>query len=240
MARPLIGLTTYMDTARYGGNERYAAVLPMTYVRAVHRSGGRAVLITPDDPGTDVLDRLDGLILTGGSDVDPSYYHEARHPETVTKPGRDELEFLLLRASLERDLPVLAICRGFELLAVEYGGRLHQHLPDALGHNRHRPVGGASFEGKRGPRYGEHTVLLEPGTRCHKALGDEVVVNSLHHQGVADLGRLTPAGWDPSDNLIEAGEDPAHAFVLGVQWHPEDMSDPGLFDALVEACAIRP
>jgi putative glutamine amidotransferase len=235
MARPLIGLTTYMDTATYGANQRYVAVLPMAYIRAVHRSGGRAVLITPDDPGPDVLDRLDGLILTGGSDVDPARYGEAAHPETVTRPGRDDLEFLLLRAALDRDLPVLAICRGFELLVVEYGGRLHQHLPDALGHSRHRPTTGEPYETEHGPRYGQHPVRLEPGTRCHKVLGDEVVVNSLHHQGVADVGRLTPAGWEPTDNLLEAVEDPAHTFVLGVQWHPEDLADPRLFDALVEA-----
>jgi putative glutamine amidotransferase len=235
MARPLIGLTTYMDTATYGSNQRYAAVLPMNYVRSVHRSGGRAVLITPDDPDLDVLDHLDGLILTGGSDVDPARYGEAPHPETLTKPGRDDLEFLLLRGALERDLPVLAICRGFELLAIEYGGRLHQHLPDTLGHSRHRPDTGDRFETELGPRYGSHPVRLEPGTRCHKILGDQVTVNSLHHQGVADAGRLTPSGWEPGDNLLEAVEDPDHAFVLGVQWHPEDLTDPRLFDALIEA-----
>jgi putative glutamine amidotransferase len=238
MARPLIGLTTYMDMATYGSNQRFAAVLPMNYVKSVHRSGGRAVLITPDDPGADVLDRLDGLILTGGSDVDPARYGEAPHPQTVTKPGRDELEFLLLRAALERDLPVLAICRGFELLVVEYGGKLHQHLPDALGHTRHRPSTGRRFESERGPRYGGHLVRLEPGTRCHKILGDEVSVNSFHHQGVADVGRLTPVGWEPEDDLIEAVEDPARAFVLGVQWHPEDLDDPRLFEALVEASGV--
>ena len=239
MSRPLIGLTTYMDIATYGANQRYAAVLPMAYVKAVHRSGGRAVLITPDEPGTDVLDRLDGLILTGGSDVDPARYGEAPHPETVTKPGRDELEFLLLRGALDRDMPVLAICRGFELLAVEYGGRLHQHLPEALGHHNHRPHDAPRFETEHGPRYGHHPVRLEPGTRCHKILGDEVIVNSYHHQGVADVGRLTAAGWERGDNLVEAVEDPAHAFVVGVQWHPEDLTDPALFDALVEAATVH-
>jgi putative glutamine amidotransferase len=204
----------------------------MSYAQSVHRSGGRAVLITPDDPDVDVLDHLDGLILTGGSDVDPARYGEAPHPETIVKPGRDDLEFLLLAGALERDLPVLAICRGFELLAVAYGGRLHQHLPDVLGHTDHRPASGPS-------KYGEHPVRLEPGTRCHKILGDEVVVNSFHHQGVADHGRLTAAGWASEPvlpgGLLEAAEDPAHRFVLGVQWHPEEMTDPRLFDALIEA-----
>ena len=243
MARPLIGLTTYMDVARFGTNEAHAAVLHMSYAQSVHRSGGRAVLITPDDPDVDVLDRLDGLILTGGSDVDPARYGEAPHPDTVVKPGRDDLEFLLLAGALERDLPVLAICRGFELLAVAYGGRLYQHLPDVLGHTDHRPASGPSRPGEaREPgrnRYGEHPVRLEAGTRCHKVLGDEVVVNSFHHQGVADWGRLTPAGWATeaslTPGLLEAAEDPSHRFVLGVQWHPEELTDPRLFDALVEA-----
>jgi putative glutamine amidotransferase len=239
MSRPLIGLTTYMDTATYGANQRYAAILPMAYVKAVHRSGGRAVLITPDEPGTDVLDRLDGLILTGGSDVDPARYGETPHPETATKPGRDELEFLLLRGALDRDLPVLAICRGFELLAVEYGGRLYQHLPDVLGHTHHRQTENHRYETDPGPKFGHHQVRLDPGTRCHKILGDEVSVNSFHHQGVADVGRLTPAGWEPEDKLVEAVEDPAHAFVVGVQWHPEDLADPALFDALVEASTVH-
>jgi putative glutamine amidotransferase len=241
MARPLIGLTTYMDLARFGTNEAHAAVLHMSYAQSVHRSGGRAVLITPDDPDVDVLDHLDGLILTGGSDVDPARYGEAPHPQTIVKPGRDDLEFLLLAGALERDLPVLAICRGFELLAVAYGGRLHQHLPDVLGHTDHRPVNGPS-------KYGEHPVRLEAGTRCHKILGDEVVVNSFHHQGIADWGRLTPAGWVSEatlpGGLLEAAEDPAHRFVLGVQWHPEELTDPRLFDALVDAsgdaCGAEP
>ena len=231
MARPLIGLTTYMDVARFGTNEAQAAVLHMSYAQSVHRSGGRAVLITPDDPDVDVLDHLDGLILTGGSDVDPARYGEAPHPETIVKPGRDDLEFLLLAGALERDLPVLAICRGFELLAVAYGGRLHQHLPDVLGHTGHRPVSG--------PRFGEHPVQLVPATLCHKVLGDEIIANSFHHQGVADPGRLTVAGWCPQDRLIEALEDPQRRFVVGVQWHPEDTVDHRLFAALAEAAAPR-
>ena len=198
----------------------------------MHRSGGRAVLIPTDDPGADVLDHLDGLILAGGSDVDPARYGQVPHPESAWRPDRDAAEFLLLEASLARDLPLLAICRGLQLLAVAYGGRLHQHLPDVVGHGGHRP---ANEPGDPGRRYGEHPVRLNPGTRLHKILGDEVVVNSLHHQGIADPGRLTPSGWSPDDNLLEAAEDPSHSFVLGVQWHPEQMTDPRLFEALVEA-----
>jgi putative glutamine amidotransferase len=231
MGRPLIGITTYTEDAQWGATSGHVALLSTAYAESVNRSGGRAVLIPTDDPGTDLLDHLDGLILAGGSDVDPARYGQPPHPESAWRPERDAAEFLYLAAALERDLPVLAICRGLQLLAVAYGGQLHQHLPDLLGHHAHR------IATNTGQILGEHPVRLQPGTRLHKILGDEVVVNSLHHQGVADPGRLTPAGWCPGDDLLEAAEDPAHSFVLGVQWHPERISDPRLFDALIEASA---
>jgi putative glutamine amidotransferase len=223
MGRPLIGLTTYSQNVRYSSFEAPSAVLPLAYADAVHAGGGRAVLITTDDPGADVLDRLDGIVFTGGSDVDPSYYGEPPHDKTRWVADRDRAELLLLRAALERDLPLLGVCRGFQLMAVNAGGRLHQHLPDLLGYDRHRPGEGRT-----------HRVQLVPGTTCHKILGDEVEVNSLHHQGVADPGRLTPAGWD-DDNLLEAAEDSTRAFALGVQWHPEMSTDRRLVEGLVVA-----
>lgn len=227
MKRPLIGLTTYAEQARFGLQDTFAAALPMRYAQAVHASGGRAVLITPDDPGADVLERLDGIIFTGGSDVDPARYGEQPHPATYVRPQRDEAETLLLRAALATDLPVLGVCRGMQLMAVQYGGRLHQHLPDVLGHDNHRPTSG--------PKFGHHPVTLAPGSLCHKILGERLTVNSYHHQGVADPGRLTPVGWCLEDELIEAVEDPARDFTLAVQWHPEDTDDSRLFVALVEA-----
>jgi len=121
MGRPLIGLTTYAEPHRYGGRELPSVLLPAAYVRAVHASGGRAVLIPSDDAGADVLDRLDGLLLTGGSDVEPSRYGETPHETVVTRPQRDAAEMLLLRAALERDLPVLGVCRGLQVMAVAYG-----------------------------------------------------------------------------------------------------------------------
>src|SRR5436190_7659605 len=150
MARPVIGLTTYAEEARFGLNDTFAAVLPLSYVHAVHASGGRAVLVTPDAPDTDVLDGLDGIMFTGGSDVDPGLYGEQPHPTTVVKPERDAAELMLMRAALAADLPLLGICRGMQLMAVAYGGRLYQHLPDTLGHNDHRPL--------YGPKFGEHIV----------------------------------------------------------------------------------
>jgi putative glutamine amidotransferase len=227
MGRPVIGLTTYAEEARFGLQDTFAAVLPLAYVHAIHASGGRAVLITPDDPDVDILDRIDGIVFTGGSDVDPAMYDEAQHSTTSVRPERDKAEMMLLKAALERDLPLLGVCRGFQLMAVAYGGRLYQHLPDVLGHYGHRPTSGAKF--------GEHLVRPVAGTICHKVLGDELVVNSFHHQGVADPGRMMPAGWCPEDELLEAGEDPSRTFAVAVQWHPEDTTDFRLFAALVDA-----
>ncbi len=227
MSRPLIGLTTYAEPQRLSGRDLTAVSLPLAYVRAVHASGGRAVLIASDDCGPDVLDHLDGLVLSGGSDLGPAWYGESPHETVVSRPERDAAEMLLLRSALDRDLPVLGVCRGLQLMAVAYGGRLHQHLPDVLGTDRHRPAGE--------PRYGEHTVRVEPGTLSHKVLGDEVTVNSFHHQGIADIGTLRPTGWCVEDGLIEVAEDPEHRFVFGVQWHPEDSTDHRMFAALVTA-----
>jgi putative glutamine amidotransferase len=231
MGRPVIGLTTYAEETRFGLQDTFAAVLPLAYVHAVHSTGGRAVLITPDDPDEDILDRIDGIIFAGGSDVDPGLYGEAPHPTTNVKPERDAAEMLLLRAALARDLPLLGICRGLQLMAVAYGGRLHQHLPDVLGHTGHRPTSG--------PKFGQHPVRMVAGTLSQKILGDEVSVNSFHHQGIADPGRLYVSGWCPEDELIEAAEDPSRTFALGVQWHPEDTNDFRVFAALAEAAAER-
>jgi putative glutamine amidotransferase len=221
MGRPLIGLTTYTQNVRYSTFETPSAVLPLAYAESVHASGGRAVLITTDDPGADVLDKLDGIVFTGGSDVDPAYYGEAPHDKTRFVAERDRAEILLLRAALERDLPLLAVCRGFQLLAVNAGGRLHQHLPDVLGHDGHRAVDRQT-----------HPVQMVAGTTCHKILGDQLEVNSLHHQGVSDPGTLTPAGW--AGELLEAAEDPTRTFAIGVQWHPELSTDRRVFEALVD------
>jgi putative glutamine amidotransferase len=206
-------------------------VLPLSYVHAVHASGGRAVLITPDDPDVDILYRIDGILFAGGSDVDPALYGESPHPTANVRPERDAAELVLMRAAIEADLPVFGICRGMQLMAVAYGGRLHQHLPDLFGHHNHRPV--------TGPKFGEHPVRLAPGSACHAVLGDSVVVNSFHHQGIAHPGRLTPTGWSPEDGLVEAVEDPQRSFVIGVQWHPEDTADFRLFAAHVAAADAR-
>ena len=129
MRRPLIGMTAYAQHIHYNSNDMMAGMLPMSYVKAVHATGGRAVLITPDDPGTDVLESLDGIVFSGGNDVAPANWGAEPHPATETDPVRDTSELMLMRAALEADLPVLGVCRGMQLMAVVTGGSLHQHLP---------------------------------------------------------------------------------------------------------------
>ena len=239
MRRPLIGLTAYAQQARYNGNDLEAGLLPMTYVRAVHAVGGRAVLITPDDPGTDVLESLDGIVFSGGNDIDPAHWGAERHPTTEIDKERDESELMLMRAALEMDVPLLGVCRGMQVMAVVGGGTLHQHLPDVVGHDRHRGAKGTDPLAADASAYGRHDVVLERGSRAYELLGSHTTVNSFHHQAVDDPGSFTAVGWCPEDRVIEIIEDPSHAYALGVQWHPERTGDLRVFSALVEAAAKR-
>jgi putative glutamine amidotransferase len=198
-------------------------------VEAVTLAGGRAVLLPPDGTDAGVLRVLDGLVLAGGADVGPELYGAAPEPLTDTRPARDAGEMLLARAALDADLPVLGVCRGMQLLVVAAGGRLHQHLPDVLGHEKHRPAPGV---------YGSQPARFAEGSRIAALMGDDVEINCYHHQGVADPGRLTVTGR-ADDGLPEAVEDPARRFVLGVQWHPEVHRDERLFGALVRAADER-
>jgi putative glutamine amidotransferase len=224
--RPLIGITTYVEPASWlVWRDLPTAFIPQAYVEAVTQAGGRAVLLPPDDLDADVLRVLDGLILSGGADLDPGLYGQEPEPLTVTRPERDSAEMLLARAALEADLPVLGVCRGMQVLAVAAGGTLIQHLPDVLGHEKHRPAPGV---------YGEHEARFTPGSRIADLMGDDLGIHCYHHQGVADAGTLTVTGRT-EDGLIEAVENAAHRFVLGVQWHPEVVRDRRLFGALVRA-----
>ncbi len=202
-------------------------MLPFSYVRSVELAGGRPILIPPvDDAVGETLDVLDGLVLSGGADIDPENYGAERHPETtITQPERDRAELVLLRAALDRELPVLAICRGMQMLNVVHGGRLHQHLPELVGHNGHREVPGT---------FSRHEVKLDPASRTGELLGERATVHSSHHQGLDHVGTAIRAvGW-AEDGMIEAIEDPAHRFAIGVLWHPEEDEDKRLFTALVE------
>ncbi|GAB2624200.1 gamma-glutamyl-gamma-aminobutyrate hydrolase [Paractinoplanes abujensis] len=225
--RPIIGITTYVDQATWGvWRDVPTTFVPHDYVEAVTQAGGRPVLIPPHED-VDVLRVLDGLVLAGGPDLSPELYGAEPEPLTVTRPDRDRAEILLVRRALDTDVPLLGVCRGMQLLVVAAGGTLHQHLPDVLGHDRHRPAPAV---------YGEHDASFVPGSRIAGLMGDDLGIRCFHHQGVADAGKLTVTGR-AEDGLPEAVEDPDHKFVLGVQWHPEVIRDERLFGALVAAAA---
>jgi len=229
---PVVGLTTYLNQAQMGVWDVRASFLPEIYYQGVTAAGGVAVLLPPQPVDADiaerVLDGLDGLLITGGKDVDPATYGQQPHPAT-DEPGqdRDAWEFALLNGALKRDLPVLGICRGAQVLNVALGGTLHQHLPDVIGHSRHR-AGNAVFN--------TLPVRTVPGTRLAALVGESVDARCYHHQAIAELGEgLVVSGWDV-DGVIEALELPGDDFVLAVQWHPEEtLDDLRLFSAIVEA-----
>ena len=232
-ARPNIGVTAATEEVSYGVWEGVPAFMsPARYVAAVQRAGGRALLLPPDpedteDPG-EVLELLDALIVTGGAgDVNPALYDEERHPETgPVQEERDAYELALVRAALERGLPLLGICRGMQILNVAYGGSIEQHLPDALGHEEHRHTPGT---------FADHEVRLVPGSLAARAAASEVTpVKSHHHQGIKEVGSgLEVTGWAAEDDAVEALEDPSCPFVLGVLWHPEEDENSQLIKALV-------
>lgn len=224
--RPVIGITTYVEPATWGvWHDLPTTLVPHDYVAAVTAAGGRAVLLPPDDVDADVLRVLDGLVLSGGADLDPALYGAEAEPLTVSRPERDAAELVLARAALERDLPVLGVCRGMQLLTVAAGGTLHQHLPDVLGHENHRPAPAV---------YGHQEIAFESGSRIAALMGEDRSVRCYHHQGVAEPGSLVVSGR-AADGLVEAVEDPAKLFALGVQWHPEVVRDKRIFGALVAA-----
>lgn len=222
----VVGITSYLEQARWGVWDTEAVLLPVNYVRAVEAAGARAVVLPSTGTHTDVLDRLDAIVFAGGADLEPSLYRQEAHEQTQgTRPQRDAAELPLVHAALERDLPTLGICRGMQLLAVAAGGALVQHLPDAVGHDRHRPAPGV---------YGHHAVHLQPGSRVHGILGEHTTVPSYHHQGLQNPGSMTVTGW-ADDDTPEVVEHQDKTFTLGVLWHPEVGDDPRLFQALVDS-----
>ncbi|HKG43323.1 MAG TPA: gamma-glutamyl-gamma-aminobutyrate hydrolase family protein [Gaiellaceae bacterium] len=225
--RPLVGITTYLTPARFGAWEEESALVPADYVHAVERSGGRPLLVPPSDDGVEeTLDVLDGVIFSGGSDLDPGSYGQEPHPETKgIAADRDRAELALLNAALARDMPVLAVCRGSQVLNVALGGDLVQHLPDVVGDEKHKHTPG---------EYADHDVELEPQTRLGSLLGDRAPVKSHHHQGFGRLGSGLRQAARAEDGTVEALEDPSRRFALGVLWHPEAGEDLRLFEALVE------
>jgi gamma-glutamyl-gamma-aminobutyrate hydrolase PuuD len=225
--RPVIGITSYAQEASWGVWRLPAALIPLDYVDAIERAGGRALVIPPAQDGVEeTLDALDAIVFSGGADVDPAHYGAEPHPETDTPQARrDAGEMALLHAALERDMPTLAICRGFQLLNVARGGDLVQHLPEQVGNDDHKQIPG---------EFAVHPVEVKDGSRLSEIVGSTPQVTSHHHQALGRVGDgLVESAW-AADGTLEGVEDPSHRFVLGVQWHPEAGEDAALFEALVE------
>jgi gamma-glutamyl-gamma-aminobutyrate hydrolase PuuD len=223
---PLIGITGYVEQARWGVWDQRAVLVPHDYVRMLEDAGARPLVVPPrEDAVEETLDALDGLVLTGGPDLDPDLYAAAAHDATdEPRRERDAGELALLRAALERDLPTLAVCRGSQLLNVARGGDLVQHLPEVVGDERHKHRPGT---------FSDHHVEVKPGTRLAALVKGRAPVKSHHHQGFGRVGEgLVGSAW-AEDGTLEALEDPSRRFALGVLWHPEAGEDRALFEALV-------
>jgi putative glutamine amidotransferase len=229
--RPLIGITSHLEPARWGDWVREAVVSPASYARAVHRAGGVPVVLPPV-PGNSVADlvgRLNGLILSAGGDVDPQFYGAQRHEQTgEPDPRRDRFELAAARAAVDADLPFLAICRGMQILNVSLGGTLNQHVPDLVGHKMHAPGPGQT---------GTHSVRISGDCKLGRIVGTTASVSASHHQAVERLGDgLVAVAW-ADDQIVEAVELPGHPFGIGVQWRPEDGDDQRLLQAFIGAAA---
>jgi putative glutamine amidotransferase len=233
MGRPLIGVCAAVEKATFGvWKDEPATLLPLSYARAIHGAGGMMALLPPDRRATEdpdeLLNRIDALVLGGGADIDAESQGVEAHPETVgTNPDRDNFEIALARRALEHGIPLLGVCRGMQVLNVACGGTLDQHLPDRLGHDRHRPVPGS---------WAEHDVRIEPGSLAAQAAGTEhLTVKTHHHQGVDAIPEsLAATAWATDDENVEAIESADGQFTLGVLWHPEEDANDRVIPSLVE------
>jgi gamma-glutamyl-gamma-aminobutyrate hydrolase PuuD len=226
MDRPRVGITTYYQDASWGAWHQRAAVVPATYVEMVAGAGAIPLLVPPC---TRTTGALDALVLVGGGDVDPASYRGAHHPAiSGVDPARDAGELALLAAALDAGIPVLAICRGHQLLNVALGGTLVPHVPDVVGHTGHQPGPG---------RFAPVEVETVAGSIAAAALGARATVSCSHHQAVDVLGAglVVTARSVEAVPVVEAVELAGHRFVVGVQWHPEESPERGLVDALVAA-----
>ncbi len=231
---PLIGLTTYRERAQWGVWDQAADLLPVMYADAIARAGGVPVLLPPvtDDPdaAAATVARLDGLVVSGGADVDPEQYGEQPHARTANwRPDRDAWELALLTSAAAANLPTLGVCRGMQVMAVAAGGSLDQHTPDLVGHEQHSPGGDV---------FGEIAVATDESSLLRTVLGPSVTVHCHHHQSVRTHPGYVPVA-QAEDGTLEAMEARGERFCLAVQWHPEMGRDQRLFDALVRAATAR-
>jgi putative glutamine amidotransferase len=228
--RPRIGVTTYREPARWGVWSEPADLLPTAYARAIEAAGGLSMLLPPAaaDLADTALDGVHGLLLAGGADVAPERYGAPRAEQTgPARADRDAWEVALVHAALARDLPVLAVCRGLQVLNVALGGDLIQHLPDAVGSDLHCPVAG---------QHGRHSVEVAADSVLAAVLGPRAEIATYHHQAVRTLGAgLSATAW-AADGIVEAVELRGRTWVHGVQWHPEAHDGHALFAAFVAAC----
>jgi putative glutamine amidotransferase len=236
MTRPVIGICAAIESARWAAWELVVNLSPRTYSLAVQRAGGIALILPPDDAMAEspdeLLDMIDGLILAGGSDIDPASYGTRPHPETKgTWPERDRFEIALGTRALERDMPVLGVCRGMQMLNVIQGGTVNQHVRDLVGNDLHRHTPGA---------FGDHSVRLDAGSLAARIGGAErTEVKSAHHQGIGELGEgVVPSGY-ADDDLVEAIELPDKTFAVGVLWHPEEDERSRVIGSLVDEARSR-
>ncbi|MDR6986657.1 putative glutamine amidotransferase [Paenarthrobacter nitroguajacolicus] len=227
--RPRIALTSYLQEASWGVWNTTAAILPSTYVEAVVSAGGTPILLPPRGTDPSILDVVDGLIVVGGPDVDPSLYGQAPHPTTRPQPLRDSHDSVLLHAALERELPLFAICRGAQLLNVVLGGTLIQHIPDVNPDARCQPAPGV---------YGEAAFSTTPGSLINDLLGDTAESPCYHHQAMDSVPQTLRVTARSADGMVQALETTEGGWVLGVQFHPEQNPDDlRLFRGFVEAAA---
>ncbi len=232
-----VGICAAIERVRWGAWDTEVHLAPRNYARAVQDAGAVALVLPPDDAAAEnpalLLDHIDCLMLAGGSDVDAATYGAKPHDQTKnTWPERDRFEIALAHAALQRDMPVLGICRGMQMLNVVCGGTIDQHLPDSLGHEDHRHTPGT---------FGDHEVALDPGSLAAKAVGfEQVAVKSHHHQGVDEIGDgLAVTGRSQPDGVVEALELPDKAYALGVLWHPEEDVTSAIVQSLVDAARAK-
>ena len=230
--RPLIGISTYREQARWGTWDMPAVLLPASYADAIAGAGGEPVLLPTGASSPDVLPRLDGLVLAGGADVEPVRYGSAAGPHsTVVRPDRDATELALLEAALVADLPLLAVCRGMQLLNVVLGGDLVQHLPDLPGTGSHDPGPGL---------FQRRAVRIAAGSTLAGLLGTTAPADCHHHQALGRIAEGLRVTAKAEDGVVEAVELPAKRFCVGVQWHPEAGQDDRLFAAHVAVAGHGP